>query len=80
MTQTSTFVPDLSFLHRPIVSQKLLQHFKILSSFGPIVIELGPRFMTHISRHLSETLLVLQHFCSGESGSKNQDINLNIID
>ena len=69
MSEISKKIPGSAFLHRPIVSQKGLQYFKILSSFIKLL-ESESRLTTHISRHLLGTLLFIQHFCSGESGSK----------
>ena len=69
MSEISKKIPGSAFLHRPIVSQKGLQYFKILSSFIKLL-ESESRVTTHISRHLLGTLLFIQHFCSGESGSK----------
>ena len=62
-------LPGSFALHQPIISQKGLQYFKILSSFIKLL-ESESRVTTHISRHLLGTLLFIQHFCSGESGSK----------
>ena len=69
MSEIFNKIPGSAFLHRPIVSQKGLQYFKILSSFIKLL-ESESWVTTHISRHLLGTLLFIQHFCSGESGSK----------
>ena len=69
MSEIFNKIPGSAFLHRPMVSQKGLQNFKILSSFIKLL-ESESWVTTHISRHLLGTLLFIQHFCSGESGSK----------
>ena len=79
MSKTSKFVPGSAFLQRPTVSQNRLQYFTILSSFRKLL-EWGSRVTMHISRHLLGTLFFLQHFCSGERGSKNWRINISLID